>query len=76
MIFFASFPTAVNQSSDIPTDCSLHVLFGPQVEVISKLEYAAGYLASESITKHNILANAHRAKGHEQKLSLELLRDQ
>lgn len=29
-------------------------------------EYAAEYLASEVITKHNTLANVHGAKGHEQ----------
>ena len=29
-------------------------------------EYAAEYLASEVITKHNTLANVHGPKGHEQ----------
>lgn len=38
------------------------------VAMISLLEYAAEYLASEVITKHNILANVHGAKGHEQTL--------
>lgn len=38
------------------------------VAVISLLGYAAEYLASEVITKHNILANVHGARGHEQTL--------
>lgn len=37
-------------------------------QVISLLEYAAEYLASEVITKYNILANVHGEKGHERTL--------